>query len=605
MARMTHTTNSTKQARKGAHKAASRRGPAALRRRRRLVGTMGAIAITGSVAILAAASSPASAFKYPDAAEARLTLDGTQSAPHDGFNMQIDTNGFTAPGGDVIDTRMFCINATLQFRCGIGDDLVRVQAEPSAASLTSGEANQLAWLLTNRDGYTDEETQHAIWCVTDPGVQPAVGDSDELCEDSTAFATPVVSVLSLATLGAGSVDDGEQVHFQLTTNAPRVQLSVDDGGAGPSLCGTAPDNANATIDADALVQAEPVATRTFELCLTRAGIASGAADVTLSAVLDATVANLQVWIHPQGANSCQAVIEAVVTNERISVNATGTWNAVPGALTIRKTMLGDFPPGTTFTVRVDGEGTSVEHTFPDTDGEPYEHTFVGLAPGTYTVTETETGDATSVEITGGGTVVLGTAGATVDVVNINLGNLVLAKRTDRATDAVFEFRVVCRYHGRLVGGWSNPVRLRSGQQFDTGPLPAGTECDITETDPAGADTVTHRVIAAGASSNGPGTSVDDVPITGNDTSRVEFVNAMPPPSTTSSVPVSTVPGTATTDDTIVVGGTTATSTGGRSPGILPDTGMHTLVILWIALGAAGAGGLLVVASRRRRAARTD
>jgi LPXTG-motif cell wall-anchored protein len=600
MARMTHTTNSPNFRRRRRARSLS---PAALRRRRRFAGTLGAIAVTGSVAVLALASSPASAFKYPDAAEARLTLDGTQSAPHDGFNMRIDTNGFTAPGGDVIDTRMFCINATLQFRCGIADDLVRVQAEPSAASLTAGEANQLAWLLTNRDGYTDEEVQHAIWCVTDPGVQPAVGNSDQLCQDSAAFAAPVVSVLSLTTLGAGTVDDGQQVHFELTTNAPRVQLSVDDGGSGPSLCGTAPDNAHATIDAGALVQTEPVATRTFELCLTRTGIGSGSADVTLSAVLDATVANLQVWVHPQGANSCQAVIEAVVTTERISANASGTWNALPGALTIRKTMFGDFPQGTTFTVRVDGQDTSVEHTFPDRDGDPYEHTFVGLAPGTYTVTETDTGGATSVEITGGGTVVLGSGGATVDVVNVNLGNLVLAKRTDRATTAVFEFRVVCRFHGRLVGGWSNPVRLRSGQEFDTGPLPAGSECDITETDSAGAATVTHRVIAAGSTSSGSGTAVDDVPITGNDTSRVEFVNSLPA-TTTSSVPVSTVPGTATTDDTIVVGGTTATSIGGTKPGKLPSTGMHTLVIVWIAITVAGAGGLLVVASRRRRAGRT-
>lgn len=601
MARMTHTTNSTIST--NSTKRAARRGPAALRRRHRLAGAMGAIAITGSIAVIAAGSSPASAFKYPDAAEARLTLDGTQSAPHDGFNMQIDTNGFSAVGGDIIDTRMFCINATLQFRCGIADDLLRVQADPSAANLSAGEANQLAWLLTNRDGYGDEEVQHAIWCVTDPGVQPAVGNSAQLCQDSAAFATPVVSVLSLATLGADTVDDGEQVHFQLTTNAPRVQLSVDDGGAGPALCGTAPDNANATIDGTDLVQADPLATRTFELCLTRAGIASGAANVTLTAILDATVANLQAWVHPQGANSCQAVIEAVVTNERISAGATGTWNALPGALTIRKSMFGDFPPGTTFTVRVDGEGTSVSHTFPDADGDPYAHTFVGLAPGTYTVTETETGGATSVEITGGGTVVLGSGGATVDVVNVNLGNLVLSKRADRPTSHVFGFRVVCRFHGRLVGGWDNPIALRAGDEFDTGPLPAGTECDITETDSGGAATVTHRVIASGETSTGSGTSIDDVPITGNDTSSVEFLNALPATTTTSAPAVSTVPGTATTDDTIVVGGTTATSVGGRNPGILPDTGMHTLVIVWIALGAAGGGGLLLAASRRRRARR--
>jgi len=376
-------------------------------------------ATVASVVLIVSSASNAGAFKYPDDAEARLVLDGTQGAPHDGFNMQIDTNGFETAGGDVIATHMFCINGTLPYDCDLPNELVRVQADPSVAGLSSAEANRLAWILTHRSGYTRQETQYAIWCVTDPGAFAPVGDSDELCADSLDFAVPTAPVLSLSSLSGADVTEGDAIHFELTTNAKTVDLAASDGGTGPELCGSAPGNAFASIDGgNTLVQDDPIATRTFELCLERSGFDGGVLDVTLTAQLDATVTNLQVWVHPDGPQSCQGVIDTQVSNQRVSASAAGRWRAAPGSLTIRKRTVGDVPAGTTFAVHVEGDGVSLDHVFPDADGDPYEHTFTDLAADTYTVTETVTGGATTVEITAGGVAVVErNANTVVEVTN--------------------------------------------------------------------------------------------------------------------------------------------------------------------------------------------
>jgi hypothetical protein len=567
-----------------------------------------------AVVLLASGASTAAAFKYPDAAEARLLLDGTQGAPHDGFNMQIDTNGFGAAGGDVIDTHMFCINGTLPYQCDLPNQLVRVQAEPAVAGLSSAEANRLAWILTHRSGYTRQETQYAIWCVTDPGAFAPVGDSDQLCNDSLAFAVPAAPVLTLSTLGAGDVTEGDAIHFSLTTNAKAVALDASDGGSGPELCGSAPGNAFASIHADGRLVQQPVSTRTFELCLERDGFDPEVLDVTLTAALDATVTNLQVWVHPDGPQSCQGVIDTQVSSQRVTASASGRWRAATGSLTIRKSTVGDVPAGATFTVHVEGDDVSLDHVFPDAAGDPYEHTFTGLAAGTYTVTETLTGGATTVEITAGGVAVVERNDETVvEVVNSYTGNLVLEKVTDIPVDEAFEFTIECTYLDDPVGDWNNPIVLTGGETFDTGQLPAGTTCTVIESDDGGAQSTTFVVEVGDVHSEGVGSQAGASTIGANDTVEVTFTNRFGQGSTTSSSIVpSSVPGpSTTTDDTVGPGGSTtsaaggsATTAGGGGGGSgLPVTGGEAAVVLWLAVLALLGGFGLVLSGYRRGAVR--
>lgn len=600
----------------------SRFGSSRVRRShlRRRAGVLVAVVVAATGAMLGASGERAAAFKYPDTAEAKLVLDGTQTAPHDGFNLQIDTNGFGAGGGDVIATHMFCINSALPYRCGLPDELVRVQAAPGVAGLSTAAANRLAWILTNHDGYTGEEVQYAIWCVTDPGDQGAVGASDQLCSDSDAFAVPNTPVVDLATLGAAQVAEGTDVHFSLTTNSKRVELEVSDGGVGPALCGTAPDNAAATIDGAMLVQSEPVVTRTFELCLSRSGFAGDTTAVTLSAALEASVTNLQVWVHPSGPQDCQGVIDTQVTNQRISTSADAGWRAGRGSLTVRKTVVGDVPAGTEFTVHVAGDAIDLDHVFPDLDGDPYAHTFTDLPAGTYTVTETITGGATTVEITAGGVAIVARDDDTViEVVNSFVGHLVLQKLTDIPVDDTFAFVVACSYDGEPVGTWGDPVLLAAGESFDTGPLPAGTTCSIHESDTGGAvstviavdtnvgDTNVGERNAGETGSEQVGDLAEAIEIAAGDTVAVTFTNVFGEGSTTSSATTaSSIPGS-TTDPTIGTVGSTTTP-GGAGPvpsspsgGGLPVTGSGIGVALWLALAGVIGGGALAASTRRRRA----
>jgi hypothetical protein len=283
----------------------------------------GAIALVGASWLGAAAN----AAQYPPTAEAILLLDGTQGAPHDGFNMQIDTNGFSNPGGTIVDTHMFCVQSNVHYRCGIGaNDLIRVQGAPSDVGLSNAVANELAWLITNRGGYNDNETQYAIWCLTNPGEMGAVGASDQLCHDAQSHAVPLVPALTLSPLGPTAVEAGTTLHFTLATDAPDVTLAVDDGGALPTLCGTAPDNAHAHLTGAVLSQDAPAVLSNFELCLDRSHL--GAADVTvnLSASLAATATNLNVWVHPTAPSQCQGLLDASTTPTRVTASLATDWH---------------------------------------------------------------------------------------------------------------------------------------------------------------------------------------------------------------------------------------------------------------------------------------
>lgn len=577
-------------------------------RKRRRAAAAAALTLLGVLAVTTIGSERADAFKYPDAAQARLLLDGTQTAPHDGFNMQIDTNGFATGGGDTIDTHMFCINATLPYRCGLANELVRVQADPSVADIDIGEANRLAWILTNHDGYNDEEVQHAIWCVTDPGEEPDVGNSATLCSDSTAYAVPAAPLLSLANLGSDTATEGEAVHFELITNAKTVDLSVDDAGAGPELCGTAPDNASATIDGGRLTQVDPVGTRTFELCVTRDDVADDGAQVTLDAELEASMTNLQVWVHPEGPSTCQGVIDTEVTAQRLNASASGRFTPATGSLTIRKSTVGEFPDGSVFTVMVEGMGLSLEHSFPDAEGDPFEHTFADLPAGTYAVTETVTGGATTVQISNGGVAVVDRETDTViDVVNSSTGNLVLEKLTDEASDESFEFAVDCLYLEEPVGKWSNPFELAANETFDTGELPAGSACTVTETDAGSAISTVFAIDVGDVHSEGVGAQAPGISIKPNDTVDVVFTNVFTEGSTTSAatttVPDSSTPGgvTTTTDGPVQTVGTTVPGPGDPGSG-LPITGSEVAPLLWLAAMAVLGGTGLAFTTRHRRSA---
>ncbi len=575
------------------------------RLRRRGAALCGIVTV-GAFSFFGFGSGAAEAFKYPDEAEAKLLLDGTQAAPHDGFNMEIDTNGFATEGGDVIGTHMFCINATLPYRCALPNNLVRIQADPGVAGVSAAEANRLAWILTNRSGYNDEEVQHALWCVTDPGEEPDVGASAQLCDDSNAFAAPTAPVLTLTNLGATTVTEGESLHFELVTNAVTVDLAVSDGGDGPTLCGDAPDNASATVVGNVLTQVEPAATRTFELCLTRAGVADDGLDLTLDASLEATSTNLQVWVHPDGATTCQGVIDTQVSSQRVAASASGSFDPATGSLTIRKSTVGDFPDDAVFTVVVEGMGLEFEHSFPDAEGDPFAHTFADLPAGTYTVTETVTGGATTVEITGGGVAVVARSEDTViDVVNSSTGNLVLEKATDIEADDTYEFTVECRYLDEPVGKWSNPLSLEPGASFDSGQLPAGTACTVTETDAGDAIATVFKIDVGDVSSEGVGAQAPGIKIPANDTVEVTFTNVYTEGSTTSmpttTIPSSSIPGgaTTTTDPSVSTVGTTTPPDGGSG---LPVTGGAVASFLWLAALVATGGAGLVLTTRTRRGA---
>ena len=94
---------------------------------------MGTLAIALGFAVVATHPS-AEASQFPSSAEAKLT--DIEIEPADGFNLQIDDNGFSNAGGNLTSAHMYCVQAKVKFRCGIGpDDELRVQGTLSDANL--------------------------------------------------------------------------------------------------------------------------------------------------------------------------------------------------------------------------------------------------------------------------------------------------------------------------------------------------------------------------------------------------------------------------------------------------------------------------------------
>ena len=100
-----------------------------------------------------------------------------------------------------------------------------------------------------------------------------------------------------------------------------------------------------------------------------------------------------------------------------------------------------------FTVTLSNtDGIIATHSFPDADDAPWSHTFGGLTPGEYVITETVTGGATHVTVTPGGPIVVESdQGTVVNVVNEFVGRLRLTKHTDIPVDDTFAFSVDCAY----------------------------------------------------------------------------------------------------------------------------------------------------------------
>ncbi len=566
------------------------------------------IGVTAFAAVLgiAAVVPQARAATHPASAEAVLLLDGTQTAPNDGFNMQIDDNGFGTAGGTLSETHMFCVNSTIHYRCGIGtNDLIRVQGTPGAAGLSDTQANELAWLLTHRNGYTNEETQSAIWCITDPGNQPAIGNSDALCQAAHTSAVPAVATLVLDTLGASTVSEGTSAHFALSTNAPSVHLAVSDGGALPVLCGSAAGNASASIIGGDLVQNAPATQRDFELCVTRSNIVGGQTAATLSATLDATHANIQPWVHPIAPTQCQGLIDVDLTSSRVSVSADATWLSTTGWLTVTKSTFGDIPTGATFTVELRQDTNVVgTHTFPDTDGDPWSHTFTGLVPGTYSITETATGGAAHVVVTPSGPITIDQAqGQTVALQNQFVGQLRLTKQTDIPVDRTFPFDVNCSYNGESVGDWNNPIDLAAGASYTTPDLPAGSTCIVKEVDTGNAISTLIARDDLSVQSQSVGTQANGIVIRNGEVTAVVFTNTFSQgstePSTTIGASSSSLGSSSSAPGSVNGQGNTTSPVSNHDNG-LATTGSESRPIVGFAGLLLLAGAALVFGTRRHR-----
>lgn len=546
----------------------------------------------------------ASAAKYPAAAEAVLLLDGTQTAPPDGFNMQIDDNGFDTAGGNQTFTHMFCVQSTLQYRCGVGaNDLIRVQGTLADADLSVTQANQLAWLLTHRVGYDDYETQVAIWCITNPAVNAPVGNSDALCQAAKDAAVPAAPTLALSVLGSPAANEGSDVHFSLSTNAPNVNLAVSDGGAGATLCGTSPDNASATINGSMLQQTLPAIQRTFELCLNRSNIASGTAAATLTASLDATTDNLQAWVHPTAPKSCQGLVDVAVDSQRLTASAQGSWTNVHGSLTITKKVIGDTATGNAFSVTVSGpNGFVATHDFPDTSGDPWSHTFSELVAGSYTVVETATGGATRVVVSPTDTsVVSADSDTAITITNSFVGKLRLTKQTDIPTGKTFGIDINCTYGDQNVNEWSNPIKLKADESFTSPELPNGTRCSVNEVDSGNPKSTLIQLDSLGVQTQVVGTQASGIVVSNNTTVGVNFFNSFGQgstiPSTTSTASPTSIAATSTTlGKTVNSLGTTTTP---DTDDDLARTGSDADELVLIASTAIVAGGALMLGTRRR------
>ena len=574
---------------------------------------MGTLAIALGFAVVATHPS-AEASQFPSSAEAKLT--DIEIEPADGFNLQIDDNGFSNAGGNLTSAHMYCVQAKVKFRCGIGpDDELRVQGTLSDANLDETKGNILAWMLTHRVGYSDIELQNAIWCITNPGVIPKSVKGAQLCAAAQSAAVPSTPLLTLTTLGSGTANEGSEVHFSMTTNAPSVNLSVSDGGAGPYLCGSAPHNAAATISNNQLRQSVPAAQRNFELCLVRDNVASSST-ATLRAELEATVANVQIWKHPTAPQNCQGLIDAALTAPRISASADGTWDSLDGWITVTKSVVGDTPCDVTFTVELsNATGVIATHSFPDADEAPWTHTFADLAPGEYVITETVTGGATHVTVTPGGPIVVASdEGTVVDVVNEFVGQLKLTKRTDIPVNETFVFSVDCVYRQDPVGDWDNPVRLRSGETFITPELPAGTVCTVNESDAGSALSTMIALDALGVQTQTVGTQSGSITVRNGETTDVVFTNNFSQGTTSTSSQASTTTSSGTGGSTSSIGTTSSTNpatigslgstTSTSATGTLADTGADSDRMASIAGFSMIAGGVLVLATHRRRRLRT-
>ena len=168
---------------------------------------------------------------------------------------------------------------------------------------------------------------------------------------------------------------------------------------------------------------------------------------------------------------------------------------------------------------------NVDPDNPDAEPGPYDFTLApdesfttaDLPVGTEcSVTETDTGNATSTTITGDGDVTIGADGTTATITNqyddsgfvikkqVDAGGAVDANGDPVAYDVDYTFDAMCTFNGQTVLDTEVTVHADESKQVDG--VPVGARCTVTETDTAGAKTTTMQVTQDGTTTPGDATS---------------------------------------------------------------------------------------------------
>ncbi|UYM03378.1 DUF5979 domain-containing protein [Solicola gregarius] len=168
---------------------------------------------------------------------------------------------------------------------------------------------------------------------------------------------------------------------------------------------------------------------------------------------------------------------------------------------------------------------NVDPQNPDAEPGPYDFT---LAPdesfttaelpvgSDCTVTETDTGNATSTTITGDGEVPITGDGATATIENrydntgfvidkmVDAGGAVDANGDPVTYNVDYTFDATCEFNGQTVLDTEITVHAGESQQLDG--VPVGADCTVTETDTGGAKDTAMQITQDGETTPGDGTS---------------------------------------------------------------------------------------------------
>jgi hypothetical protein len=572
-------------------------------RRRALLVLLGVVAMVG---VLPAAPAFADSTLKPTNGDIGVVVGVSPKAPN---KTQFPAGIIRVQFSDGSSGYAYCIEIARPLTFGVDYDEAHWDDTLIPAN-TLGTVSYILKAYGPDAGYTSHAqgmaVQSAIWHFTDGFTLDPAANAAEIVTLYNAIVAAAADPANTApqpspslAINPASATGGQGTLIPFTVDgsnwAQPVALQVD--AATPN--GVSAALVQCTDGTTAVAQVSQPGTK---VCLKLTG-GDGTGQASFSAhTTGAVVPSGRAFVAQESTNTRQKINLSTSTRSEASAAAQAVFQVTVGNLTVEKGIAGTPPAGERYVIEVRQNGTAVaSHEFPDADpgAEALRHTFTGLTAGTYQVVELPgTADkpnhATTVEITGGGTVTI-QAGqtATATVTNNYTPTTTTTPTTSTGPPTTtntgpqgpgspgfevrkdvdggggtgpFTFQVACPGATLAPGDAQFTLDVVAGNGIPnvhrlTSSVPVGTTCTVTETDRGGSTSTQIRVNEGSPRTFAVGATPSvDVPLRSDIVIAVRFTNFIPAgPVVPQQVPPTTPGPTPTVTGTLPLTGAGRTS----------------------------------------------